>query len=148
LVSQVPAVCPCARPWWHNVHPRLCSQSSRDIDTSKVVVIGPSQGDITSVALGERNLHGVLGIVNFAGGSRNERCGGWQNELVDAFKVYGADDFLLWRQRWLLGGTVRSPSVSSRPTTQAIPIRLTSMKVCLHNLNLVRYRWRQASGNG
>lgn len=62
-----------------------------EIDGSKIVVIGQSQGGITSVALGEQNVPGVLGIVNFAGGSRDERCGGWENELVDSYKAYGAD---------------------------------------------------------
>ncbi|WP_322012963.1 alpha/beta hydrolase family protein [Paraburkholderia sp. J12] len=61
------------------------------IDATRIVVIGQSQGGITTVALGERNLPGVLGIVNFAGGSRDEKCGGWQDGLVDDYKAFGAD---------------------------------------------------------
>jgi dienelactone hydrolase len=61
------------------------------IDATRIVVIGQSQGGITTVALGERNLPGVLGIVNFAGGSREEKCGGWQESLVEDYKAFGAD---------------------------------------------------------
>jgi len=61
------------------------------VDATKIVVIGQSQGGITTVALGERNLPGVVGIVNFAGGNRNDKCGGWENSLVSDYKDFGAD---------------------------------------------------------
>jgi hypothetical protein len=38
-----------------------------------------------TVALDERNLSGVIGIVNFAGGNRDEKCGGWENSLVSDY---------------------------------------------------------------
>ncbi|WP_144106811.1 alpha/beta hydrolase family protein [Paraburkholderia sp. BCC1886] len=81
-----------ARVWAESVQAAIdYARKLPEIDDKKIVVIGQSQGGITSVALGERNLPGVLGIVNFAGGSRDERCGGWEGGLVDSYKAYGAD---------------------------------------------------------
>lgn len=81
-----------ARTWADSIQAAIDYVRQRpEIDSKKIVVFGQSQGGITSVALGERNLPGVLGIVNFAGGSRNESCGGWERALVDTYKAYGAD---------------------------------------------------------
>jgi dienelactone hydrolase len=81
-----------ARHWADSVQAAIdYARALPYIDATRIVVIGQSQGGITSVALGERNLPGVLGIVNFAGGSRDERCGGWQDGLVDDYKAFGAD---------------------------------------------------------
>ena len=81
-----------ARVWAESVKVAIdYAKQLPQIDGSRIVVIGQSQGGITSVALGEQNVPGVLGIVNFAGGSRDERCGGWESELVDSYKAYGAD---------------------------------------------------------
>lgn len=60
------------------------------VDGTHIVVIGQSQGGITTVALGELNLPGVLGIGNFAGGSREDRCPGWQDALVRDYRSFGS----------------------------------------------------------
>jgi dienelactone hydrolase len=81
-----------ARHWADSVQAAIdYARTLPYIDATHIVVIGQSQGGITTIALGERNLPGVLGVVNFAGGSRDERCGGWQDGLVDDYKAFGAD---------------------------------------------------------
>ncbi len=61
-----------------------------DIDARRVVVMGQSQGGLATMALGERNLPQVAGLVNFAGGLRLDDCAHWQQDLADAFRHYGA----------------------------------------------------------
>ena len=60
-----------------------------NVDSSRIVVIGQSQGGLVSLAIAARNLPGVLGIVDFAGGMRNESCVGWEAGLIQAFAAYG-----------------------------------------------------------
>lgn len=60
------------------------------IDAQKIIVIGQSQGGLTAVGLGERNLPGVLGVVNFAGGLRSDRCVGWEGVLINDYRTFGA----------------------------------------------------------
>jgi dienelactone hydrolase len=53
-----------------------------DIDTKRVVVIGQSHGGLTTLALGTLGLPNVVGLVNFAGGLRNEGCTAWEQTLA------------------------------------------------------------------
>ncbi|HEY0297186.1 MAG TPA: CocE/NonD family hydrolase [Bordetella sp.] len=61
------------------------------IDTRRIVVVGASQGGLVSTALGVRDVPGLLGIVNFAGGLRQENCRDWANRNTAAFRTYGAN---------------------------------------------------------
>jgi dienelactone hydrolase len=69
------------------------------IDGDRIVVAGQSYGGMATLALGTRELPGVRGLINFAGGLRNEtnNCD-WRTELVRAFGSYGARNRLpsLW----------------------------------------------------
>ena len=60
-----------------------------DIDASRVVVIGQSHGGLTTLAVGTLNLPNVVGLVNFAGGLRQDHCQGWEQNLARAFGNYG-----------------------------------------------------------
>lgn len=60
-------------------------------DASRVVVAGQSYGGLTALAFGSRNVPGVRGLINFAGGLKVH--GGscrWDDALVQAFSRYGA----------------------------------------------------------
>ena len=58
-------------------------------DPSKILVIGQSHGGLTTMAFGATAHPGVLGLVNFAGGLRQETCPGWESVLARAFGNYG-----------------------------------------------------------
>jgi dienelactone hydrolase len=60
-------------------------------DSQRVLVAGQSYGGLTALAFGARNIPGVKGLINFAGGLKMH--GGdcqWQASLVKAFSEYGA----------------------------------------------------------
>ncbi|WCM24665.1 alpha/beta fold hydrolase [Paraburkholderia bryophila] len=81
-----------ARHWANSVQAAIdYARTLPYVDTTHIVVIGQSQGGITAVALGERNLPGVIGIINIAGGVRDEHCAGWQATLVRNFRELGSD---------------------------------------------------------
>ena len=69
------------------------------IDSDRIVVAGQSYGGMATVALGTEQLPGVRGLINFAGGLRDDanRCD-WRSELVRAFGNYGANNKIasLW----------------------------------------------------
>ncbi|MES2351204.1 MAG: CocE/NonD family hydrolase [Pseudomonadota bacterium] len=60
------------------------------IDADHMVVAGQSYGGLATIALGTRQLSGVRGLINFAGGLRDDgnQCD-WRSELVHAFGEYG-----------------------------------------------------------
>jgi dienelactone hydrolase len=60
-----------------------------DIDTKRVVVMGQSHGGLTTLALGTMQLPNVVGLVNFAGGLRNESCTPWEQILAGAVGSFG-----------------------------------------------------------
>jgi dienelactone hydrolase len=62
-----------------------------DADLSRILVIGQSHGGLTTLAFGALNHPGVLGLINFAGGLRPDRCAGWESTLVDAFGAYARE---------------------------------------------------------
>jgi dienelactone hydrolase len=59
-----------------------------DVDSTKILVIGQSTGGLTSIASGSVVFPGVRGILNFAGGVKNNNCN-WEQTLVDAFSAFG-----------------------------------------------------------
>jgi dienelactone hydrolase len=72
------------------------------IDGERIVVAGQSYGGMATLALGTRELPGVRGLINFAGGLRDiaNRCD-WRSELVRAFASYGASNRMA--SLWLYG---------------------------------------------
>jgi len=60
------------------------------IDSEHMIVAGQSYGGLATIALGTEKLDGVRGLINFAGGLRDDgnHCD-WRSELVHAFGVYG-----------------------------------------------------------
>lgn len=69
------------------------------VDGDRIVVAGQSYGGLATIALGTRKLQGVRGLINFAGGLRDDsdRCA-WRSALVTAFADYGSKTTLpsLW----------------------------------------------------
>jgi len=69
------------------------------IDSDRIVVAGQSYGGLATMALGNKDIPGVRGLINFAGGLRDNanRCD-WRGELVKAFGAYGGGATLpsLW----------------------------------------------------
>jgi len=69
------------------------------VDGERMVVAGQSYGGLATIALGTEDLPGVRGLINFAGGLRDDsdRCA-WRSQLVSAFAEYGAKSKLpsLW----------------------------------------------------
>lgn len=69
------------------------------VDGEHMVVAGQSYGGLATIALGTGSLPGVRGLINFAGGLRDDsdRCA-WRSQLVSAFAEYGAKSKLpsLW----------------------------------------------------
>ncbi|MGM3275123.1 dienelactone hydrolase family protein [Ralstonia sp. 24A2] len=59
------------------------------VDRNRIVVMGQSHGGLTTMAFGTVSYPGVRGLVNFAGGLRNDTCVAWENNLVRAFETYG-----------------------------------------------------------
>lgn len=58
-------------------------------DTSRMIVAGQSHGGLTTMAFGTLSVPGVKGLINFAGGLRQEGCAGWEHNLARAFGDYG-----------------------------------------------------------
>ena len=69
------------------------------VDGEHIVVAGQSYGGLATIALGAADLPGVRGLINFAGGLRDDsdRCA-WRSQLVSAFAEYGSKSKLpsLW----------------------------------------------------
>lgn len=61
------------------------------VDGARIVVAGQSYGGLATMALGTQDETGVRGLINFAGGLRDDsdRCA-WRSALVSAFAEYGA----------------------------------------------------------
>lgn len=60
-------------------------------DKTRMLIGGQSHGGLTTMAYGTRNVPGVRGLINFAGGLRTDSgpCQ-WKSALVAAFAEYGA----------------------------------------------------------
>ncbi|WP_296223660.1 dienelactone hydrolase family protein [Ralstonia sp. UBA689] len=59
------------------------------VDRDRIVIMGQSHGGLTTMAFGTIAYPGVRGLVNFAGGLRNDTCVAWEDNLVRAFESYG-----------------------------------------------------------
>ena len=60
------------------------------VDNSRSLIVGQSHGGWTALAYGAINADpSVKGVVNFAGGLRQEQCSGWRSGLVKAVAEYG-----------------------------------------------------------
>jgi dienelactone hydrolase len=58
-------------------------------DKNQILVAGQSHGGWTTLAFGTLNYPGVKGLVNFAGGLKQEGCAGWESTLARAAGNYG-----------------------------------------------------------
>ena len=72
------------------------------IDDQQIVVAGQSYGGLATIALGTQAISGVRGLINFAGGLRDDgnNCD-WRGELVQAFSNYGANNKI--QSLWIYG---------------------------------------------
>lgn len=57
-------------------------------DVSRVLVLGQSHGGLTTMAFGATPVPGVRGLINFAGGLRQDTCVAWESVLARAFGSY------------------------------------------------------------
>ncbi len=57
-------------------------------DKEKVLIAGQSHGGWTTLAFGSENYPGVRGLVNFAGGLKQESCTAWESVLARAAAEY------------------------------------------------------------
>ena len=72
------------------------------IDAGRIIVAGQSYGGLATVALGVTAVPGVRGLINFAGGLRDDGGGcDWRRSLVAAFSEYGARNRI--PSLWLYG---------------------------------------------
>ncbi|MES2298667.1 MAG: CocE/NonD family hydrolase [Pseudomonadota bacterium] len=75
------------------------ARAQPSIDSDRIVVAGQSYGGLATLALGTTDIDGVRGLINFAGGLRdNGGSCNWRAALVKAFGQYGAASKLdsLW----------------------------------------------------
>ncbi len=61
------------------------------VDKTRIIVLGQSHGGYTTLALGAVNYPGVKGLVNFAGGLRQDNCPGWESGLARAVASYAKE---------------------------------------------------------
>ena len=69
------------------------------VDKTKTLIVGQSHGGWTTLAYGATEPDkSVRGLVNFAGGLRNQSCGGWESDLYRTAAVFGKDTTIptLW----------------------------------------------------
>ena len=59
------------------------------VDKERMLVVGQSHGGWTTLAFGVQNYSGVRGLVNFAGGLRQEQCPNWKEALASGAASYG-----------------------------------------------------------
>jgi dienelactone hydrolase len=60
-------------------------------DKTRIVVAGQSHGGWTTLAFGTLGYPGVKGLIDFAGGLRQEQCVSWQQGLIGAAGAYGKE---------------------------------------------------------
>ncbi len=84
-------------------------------DKTRILVVGQSHGGWTTLAFGSLNYPGVKGLVNFAGGLKQENCAAWQSGLARASAEYAAKTSL--PSLWFYGD---NDSYFSPPTWQAM----------------------------
>lgn len=85
------------------------------VDGDHIVVAGQSYGGLATIALGTEDLPGVRGLLNFAGGLRDDSKGcGWRSALVSAYSEYGSQNKL--PSLWMYGAndSLFSPELVAR----------------------------------
>ena len=85
------------------------------VDADRIVVAGQSYGGMATLALGTQALPGVRGLINFAGGLRDDgRNCDWRSELVRAFGDYGSNNKIA--SLWIYGAndSLFGPELVSR----------------------------------
>lgn len=67
-------------------------------DKERMLVVGQSHGGWTTLAFGSQNYPGVKGLINFAGGLKQETCPSWKQALAGGAASYAKDTRLpsLW----------------------------------------------------
>ena len=60
-------------------------------DRERLLVMGQSHGGWTTLAFGTLQYPGVRGLVNFAGGLRQDGCTSWKHGLIGAAGGYGRE---------------------------------------------------------
>ena len=67
-------------------------------DKNQILIAGQSHGGWTTLAFGSLKYPGVKGLINFAGGLRQEGCAGWESTLARAAGSFGGNTRLpsLW----------------------------------------------------
>ena len=102
-------------------------------DMSRILVAGQSHGGWTTLAFGTLNYPGVKGLVNFAGGLKQEGCAGWESTLARAAGGYGEGTRL--PSLWFYGDNDSYFSVSTysdmfkRYTAAGAPARLVAFGI-------------------
>jgi dienelactone hydrolase len=102
-------------------------------DKNQILVAGQSHGGWTTLAFGTVNYPGVKGLVNFAGGLRQEGCAGWESTLARAAGNYGENTRV--PSLWFYGDNDSYFSVTThsdmfkRYTAAGAPARLVSFGV-------------------
>ena len=88
------------------------------IDPERIIIAGQSYGGLATIALGTQYVPGVRGLINFAGGLRNDgkHCD-WRADLVRAFGTYGDSNKI--PSLWLYGinDSLFAPALVSRMHT-------------------------------
>jgi len=85
------------------------------IDSQHIIVAGQSYGGLATMALGTETLPGVRGLINFAGGLRDDSNGcDWRGALETAFADYGAKNKI--PSLWMYGenDSLFGPDVAAR----------------------------------
>jgi dienelactone hydrolase len=60
-------------------------------ERGQLLILGQSHGGWTTLAFGALNYPGVKGLVNFAGGLRQEQCSAWERGLASGAAAYGQE---------------------------------------------------------
>ncbi len=60
-------------------------------DKDRLLVVGQSHGGWTTLAFGALNYPGVKGLINFAGGLRQEGCAAWERGLAAGAAAYAQE---------------------------------------------------------
>ncbi len=85
------------------------------VDASRIIVAGQSYGGLATIALGTQAVPGVRGLINFAGGLRDDgnHCD-WRGELMQAFASYGANNRIA--SLWMYGAndSLFGPDLATR----------------------------------
>ncbi len=94
------------------------ARNQKWVDADRIIVAGQSYGGLATIALGTQAVPGVRGLINFAGGLRDDgnRCD-WRAELVEAFARYGASNKIASLWMYGVNDSLFGPDLVSRMHT-------------------------------